>query len=307
MSLKSVKDVNARNSHGQTPLMIATHWQERKFIKKLLKQGADTTVVDKNGNTAVSYCSLHNNRKIHNLLVRRAVLDKCKFVNEGPSPGFRNSVNEQWFLNRYVPTDDDEYWDKHKLFFIQIPKTASCSIANQLDQRSIFSHMLGKYYPIRIKDKLKTVVRNPYDRLVSAYHFMIEGGFFKNNEYFEIRYKYNSFEDWVLNGLTKDLLKYDGMHPAYELLMLQTDFLLNDEGEFVVDFKKNVVRYECLNEDVERVFGFKLSVHYNRSTHLSWETYYTNNNVTDKVYELYKQDFEMLKYNKNIENVLFSI
>ena len=70
--------------------------------------------------------------------------------------------------------------DKYKIIFIHIPKNAGISIEEALFDKKIGhksilqfeSHNLKKYH-----EYFKfTVVRNPYDRLVSAFHFLKKGG-----------------------------------------------------------------------------------------------------------------------------------
>lgn len=63
----------------------------------------------------------------------------------------------------------------HKIIFVHIPKCAGRSICDIFNQR--FDHYTAKYYELEFnrfwKEYTKiTIVRNPYDRLVSLYIYI---------------------------------------------------------------------------------------------------------------------------------------
>lgn len=193
----------------------------------------------------------------------------------------------------------------NETYLIHIPKAAGTSIMVSVPKPYVyFCHMYGCYYPKRIRHKLRTIVRNPYDRLVSAYHFMVKGGFNQNRVYLVIRNNYSNFEDFVLNGLNETMCHHSFHHDIHPLepLFLQTDFILDEYGNFVLS-PKHIGRYETLAEDCKRLFNIDHLSHHNWTQHRDWRSYYTNSLVRDKVRDIYRQDFELLGYSTTIDHV----
>lgn len=103
-----------------------------------------------------------------------------------------------------------------KLGFLHIPRTAGGSIVEALsdEQWIILGHDVESAHFLHIKDYRKhhaedntyfiTTVRNPYDRLVSAYHYLMQGGDNKMDERDKQLYlePYKDFEQFVLKGLS---------------------------------------------------------------------------------------------------------
>ena len=208
---------------------------------------------------------------------------------------------------------------KHKCIFLHIPKAAGTSVerflrdidsgipAKVLRKRG-FSHFLNDYLDYYVF----SFVRNPYDRLVSAWKwgqlkFEKEGGLpFYNKE------RAVSFEEYVLLTTDFDYRKdkknlwseYDEYHtlPQFEFFphlngghyftdKINTDFTCNFIGKF-----------ENLHEDFNKVCldigitQFKLPHAYNSKTFkqpLEW-----TDDLKEKVYDYYRKDFELFKYDK---------
>jgi len=58
-----------------------------------------------------------------------------------------------------------------------------------------FGHVYTRYYPEKYRHKIKLIVRNPYDRAVSAYFFMKKGGFNNNSQYLQLVGVHETSED----------------------------------------------------------------------------------------------------------------
>lgn len=238
---------------------------------------------------------------------------------------FSSRYGETRYIFSYqIPGDNDAFWDNHDgIYLIEIPKTASHSIHQYFDPKYSFGHIYGLDYPTRIRSKLRTIVRNPYDRLVSAYYFMIRGGFNNNPEYLQIKNDYKNFQDWVSRGLSRTVLQvgqvtvdtikadqkllendmghliiYNGWREAF---LPQTYWLLDEHGCLLID-KANIGKFENIKEDAKNLLGINLELHLNKSDDRDedWRSYYTNSKVRDKVYALYKKDFKILGYDKDI-------
>jgi len=121
--------------------------------------------------------------------------------------------------------------------WIRIPKTGSQSIKSLIcndKQHTHFSALgLVKIIGTERYDELFkfTIVRNPWDRLVSCYHFY--------------NHKDSSFESWVKNGMkVQSGLRKSILRPLQPIL--QFGWFTDDNGNSMVDF---IGRLENIDED----------------------------------------------------------
>jgi len=125
-----------------------------------------------------------------------------------------------------------------------------------------------------------TFVRNPWDYLVSVYHYIVQTAHHPRNELFR---SFGSFAGYV-------------EYHATERREQQKDFVLSDSGELLVDF---IGHYETLQQDFETVcrrIGIDSRLpHKNRSTHKDFRDYYTPE-TRAQVAELYRGDIEFFGY-----------
>lgn len=207
--------------------------------------------------------------------------------------------HSQYYRSYYLPNDSSTFWNKLPYIIIEIPKNASCSIVNSIKRKNCFGHVLAKSYPVSVRSKLKTICRNPYSRAISAYFFVKKGGFYDNEEYIKVAIDYPTFESWVLNGLTEEMTKFDHKNMWAEVFVAQIEYIIDGDRQIIVQ-NENIGKYESLKDDVKRLFDIDLKLHHNRSEHSDWSTYYSNPLVRDRIYELYKEDFSVFGYNKEI-------
>lgn len=93
----------------------------------------------------------------------------------------------------------------HDMVYIHIPKTGGNSIKNSLGGFSGDSHFpIGNFDKSYSKYNFATFVRNPWDRCLSAYFYLLNGG--SKNE-LDLKYKkdlidpYGTFEKFIHEGL----------------------------------------------------------------------------------------------------------
>jgi len=232
-------------------------------------------------------------------------MKKMTEIKYGSLPAYRTIGRfgqTAYVLEYKIPLENNPFWDEKDKWVVFIPKTGSQSLEWSLDVKYNFGHMFASQFPSRIHHKIVAFVRNPYDRLVSSYEFMVRGGFNQNPQYFEIRDKYKDFQDWVLTGLNSYLLKIQKDRPfeGWKEAFLPQHYWITKDNVLLIP-KENIGRFENLKDDVYRLLNIELKLHMNKSENKKdWKTYYTNPAVAEKVYELYRQDFDLFNYPKEI-------
>lgn len=202
--------------------------------------------------------------------------------------------------------------DRFKCIFIHIPRAAGSSIEDTSifkDQRDktgeeVGGHASAKEYRERWPDKFNsyfkfTFVRNPYSRAVSAFFYLSHGGSRNayDNKIFEKYFKNQKkdFNSFCINQLSKDVIN-DAVH-----FSPQHTFLCDDNMNILVDF---IGRQENFENDAKKLFktiGIPFEyMHINKSDHKHYSEYYTKESQ-EKVFNLYKPDFDILKYSPEID------
>jgi len=188
--------------------------------------------------------------------------------------------------------------EKTKCIFVHITKTAGSSITKALGEndegnphRNIFDY-INKVGENKIKNYFTfAFVRNPWDRMVSEYHYQIQR---KDGKQIDM-----SFEEYLRNG------HINQVGNQLDWISLPTWEWDNGLGEYI--FKPNVTitlvdfvgKYETLEKDMEYVFK-KLHIkgsipHFNKSIHEDYRKYY-NKNTKDIVARLHERDIEYFGY-----------
>jgi hypothetical protein len=185
------------------------------------------------------------------------------------------------------------------IIFIHIPKTAGTSILNALGKKTLTGRQHLPWYiyanadPIFFEKAFKfSFIRNPLDKLYSSYSYLANGG---NQTTDQIKQKtimeYKDLNDFIIRGLSQGVMRNDPM------FLPQSNFILDSNGEFVVDF---VGRYENLENDFNTI-AQKIGLKMDQLPHLN-QTQYLNqkNNLSKDALEvlemIYIQDFKCLNY-----------
>lgn len=214
---------------------------------------------------------------------------------------FKNiSLMSRGGMGRYF---DLSYVIDKKIIFVHIPKAAGRSVQNGLLGGHSVSHCSLNMYRIILGDCFFnscykfSFVRNPFDRLLSAYRFLSSGGVSDEDKYNQIKYfdAFPSFENFVENGLNEKVMS-SVIH-----LLPQKNFLTLRSNALGIDF---VGRYESFEKDY-RALQETLNVDHqktipwenksNNSERYGYRDFYTNS-MRCKVEELYKDDLLLLDY-----------
>lgn len=137
--------------------------------------------------------------------------------------------------------------DAHRAIFIHLPKTAGTSVSRQLGL-SKSRHIPAEEYQITNPRKFETYfklafVRNPFDRLVSSYAFLKDGGMNADDARFAERkvIPFESFEHFLTEGFARDAETRAWVH-----FRPQTEFICDAAGRNLMDFTG---RFERIAED----------------------------------------------------------
>jgi hypothetical protein len=199
-------------------------------------------------------------------------------------------------------------FDERRCIFVHIPKTAGVSVA-----KSLFGNLAGGHTRIATYKKVFspeefhsyfkfTFVRNPWDRVVSAFTFL-KGEAISEWQWqwaHEHLAEFDSFEDFVLRWLTDENIP-KGTH-----FDLQSGYVCDSGDEPEVDY---IGHFETLANDFSWI-AEKLGVQaqlaqLNASKHRDYRGYYSDRTaaIVEKVYE---RDIEMFGYdfdNKRWKNL----
>jgi len=130
------------------------------------------------------------------------------------------------------------------------------------------------------------IVRNPYDRMISAYHFMGYGKTFRE------------FINWVHTELDN---YYRRNIKPFVVILPQWEFVTDTNGNNCMD---DILRFENLEEDFKRL-KTKYKIKKRNLPHINHRTRYSpdimayfDKSMGDKVNKMYYWDFEMFGYNR---------
>lgn len=201
----------------------------------------------------------------------------------------------------YETTDSSSYkpFDDKKAIFVHIPKCAGISVnkalfGNLAGGHTTLEQYLNIYEPKNVLSYFKfTIVRNPWDRVVSAYHFLKQGGLNNNDREF---YKnelvnFDSFDDFVKNWLV-----YPENLKKYHHFQTQSHYILDKYNKVKLDF---IGYLENIDKDFEYICN-KMNIEVtlpnsNKSNRNNYQDYYSDE-TRAIVAEVYKQDIELLGY-----------
>ena len=194
-----------------------------------------------------------------------------------------------------------------KILFIHIPKTGGTSIEEYLSKHFKMSfHSIGVPFPMKITpqhlqindlkvilngkswDYAFSVVRNPYDRIISEYFYITE---WTKNKWG----RRPEFNMWIIENLNK--LKNNPFH---------LDNHLRPQYEFI-DGEIEIFKFEDGIEKIIKYLSDKFNlplpskrIHKNKSKK---ERVEFSLEALEKVNEIYKKDFELFGYNIKHKNL----
>lgn len=209
----------------------------------------------------------------------------------------------QFQEDRQAPADQDyglRPFDDKEAIFVHIPKCAGISVS-----RSLFGSLTGTHVAIKTfqliysKEEFDryykfSIVRNPWDRLHSAYRFLKQGGMTDDDRQWaeENLSSFDSFESFVTGWVSQENVA------SWQHFKPQHRFVVDPAGTLQLDF---VGRFETLAADFKTIadrLGVDASLpHHNRTAGSSSDY---RSDYTDKtrriVGEVYRKDVELFGY-----------
>jgi len=192
-------------------------------------------------------------------------------------------------------------FDDHQCIFVHITKCAGISIATSLFGNLGGGHLRINHYQLifnqhEFEQYFKfTFVRNPWDRLVSAFLFLKRGGANKLDRKWaeENLSHFNDFDTFVNRWVDrKNVNKWKHFVPQYKFLCQPGNLTP------VVDF---IGYFECINEDFmsiqQRLKSGSNLQHLNKTegTKKRYTEYYTET-TRNIVAEVYREDIQLFGY-----------
>ena len=206
---------------------------------------------------------------------------------------------------RHRPTQADyglASFDKHECIFVHVPKCAGVSVS-----RSLFGSLVGTHVALKTfqliysKDEFAryfkfAFVRNPWDRLVSAYRFLKRGGMTNEDRAWAKQHiaPYENFDTFVKAWVTpRNVNSWQHFKPQHR-------FLLDPTGRCHLDY---LGRFENLEDDFEQIaqqLGIDARIaHLNRTKSAArkrdYRSYYSEE-TSQIVATVYRKDIEVFGY-----------
>lgn len=178
--------------------------------------------------------------------------------------------------------------------FIHVPKSAGMSVVKALYGKNSSNHDTWREYYYRDRGMFErffkfAFVREPIDRFISAYDYLLKGGKSEIDVYWRDKYiyGYGDVNEFVLAGGLERAMKNKAEH-----FIPQADFLCRGNN-LVMDF---VARYE----NIERDFQYISSVVGGESLEVinknDKKAAFLSDASVNKLKQLYEKDFKIFGY-----------
>lgn len=188
-------------------------------------------------------------------------------------------------------------YDEKSCIFVHVPKTAGLSVCEGVLDTPAVGHMPLHYYQKvlgqeRYQRYFKfAFVRNPWDRVYSAYNYLRRGGVSKDDAVWKDEFsRFADFNDFVSKWLDEDNIDLQ-LH-----FMPQTRFLKNNFGVIDLDF---IGRFETLESDyqtiAQKLGGKPLQCRNSSHRTAGYKDVYSKRSI-EIVGKVYERDIERLGY-----------
>ena len=216
---------------------------------------------------------------------------KGKFLPFSIKKTFAKLLKTDNCIYKYNPNE-------YKTIFIHIPKTGGNSIYKALFSKESNGHIRWSQYQKKNRKKFQeffkfAVVRNPWDRLVSAFFYLKKGGMNSLDKKWaeDNIQEYKTFDEFVKRWINqKNIFSYAHFKP-------QSYWICDENNKIMVDF---IARIETIDEDFlflsNKIDSKQESLKkLNSVSRLDYRKYY-NDKTINIVKNVYKNDIELFGY-----------
>ena len=178
-------------------------------------------------------------------------------------------------------------FEKYKAIYFRVPKVASTSLLitfRQIDNVEKCEEYDKSYFKFAF-------VRNPFDRLASCFRHVIQKGAMQNIQNHPDLYREMSFDEFI------DVI--------VDINVKKMDIHFRPQYTFIPEKPNYIGKFENLDEDFAEVLqkiGIKSQIRLlkkNSTDKTIFKDYYTKESI-EKVFKIYKKDFELFGYERTI-------
>ncbi len=185
------------------------------------------------------------------------------------------------------------------IVFIHVPRTAGLSITRAIYHSTVWCHFtLPQLLRHADKDILElprfSIVRNPWERTVSAYHFAKRGGV-PDGAQIQHPERYRGKEFETFDRFVREYLGHRNVGKLDGVFRPQTYYLGRESKnsfDYIGDFDRLPETEQWLSETLGRPIRLPKS---NSTDHLDYRTYYSDE-TRDVIARAYRADIEMFGF-----------
>lgn len=267
-----------------------THWKECYMYNNKCIVFTDSRILK--NKSPYNYAHISNTEL--NYLINSQCLFARKFIKECTG---LEKLNEKLNKNSNV------------LEYIHIPKTAGTSVEdfgnkyNILWGRFNINYTLYKNAPVELwhnpyfiyKNNNFTIVRNPYDRIISEYYYIHKKTNIFNNKIYQIQL-FKNYLNRIIEEYKDNIYIYDGH------ILPQSYYVYDEKGNKRIEY---VIKMEDdMTKQLDTLFKkYNLNMNINEfpesnKTNKIFNKYDLEQETLDKIYNFYIDDFKNFNYEK---------
>ena len=191
-------------------------------------------------------------------------------------------------------------WKTAGVLFIHVPKVAGFSLS-----RSLYGHVYGHMTALEVEANAAdlfaelpvfAVVRNPWDRVVSAYHFAIAGGVGAMRVAQPAQYRQPAFR--TFDAFLEEWLPAQNLMKCDYIFQPQYRFVCRPTGELAVDFLGRMEDMQSTYDFLAEITGRNLEVKRENTSNreADYRGYYTHPRLKNLVADAYAEDVRLFGY-----------